>query len=96
MASLYIYYRPLEATAALAQKISTMQAALALESGIHGQLLRRCDDGHTWMEVYPGIKQREAFGHALAQLLACHGLDEACGERHTEWFECWPLAGAEN
>lgn len=96
MTSLYIYYRPPQATAKLAQKISAMQAALAQESGIHGQLLRRCDDGNTWMEVYPGIKQREVFGQALAQWLACHGLDEACGERHAEWFEYWPLEGAED
>lgn len=92
--SLYLYYRPQQADAALAHRLRAMQAELARRTGIDGQLMRRCDDAATWMEVYPEIQQRPQFEQALQQCLLAHGLLEACGERHTEWFENWPQDAA--
>lgn len=57
----YIYYRVREShTAAdLHERITAMQSELAWRYGVYGQLLRRVDDAHTWMEVYRGIDPEE-------------------------------------
>ena len=87
MNDLYIYYQVrIEDAAALSSRVQAMQARLALDHGVAGQLKRRTDakDGmHTWMEVYPAAKPgfdillATAAAHAaLAQLIQ--------GMRHTE------------
>ena len=59
MVDLYVYYKVRgEHAAQLEALVRAMQARLAQEPGVVGQLKRRPEarDGlQTWMEVYPGV-----------------------------------------
>lgn len=89
MADLYIYYRVADAHAAqLAPRVLAMQAALAAQHGIAGQLKRRpesADGRQTWMEVYPATGA--GFDAALHAAVHAAALSELIdGPRHTEVF----------
>jgi hypothetical protein len=89
MRDLYIYYQVREADApALLQRVSAMQAAMAQQHGISGQLKRRpqAQQGlQTWMEVYPSTG--DAFAAALAAAVEQAGLPAlTAGPRHVEVF----------
>lgn len=93
---LYVYYK-IAATdgPALLPKLRQMQAALMRE-GVEASLMRRQDDSaqqtqQTWMEVYRGIADEQAFLLQLQQALRDHGLENLAGARHMEWFV--PLEG---
>ncbi|MBI3528546.1 MAG: DUF4936 family protein [Betaproteobacteria bacterium] len=87
--SYYIYYRV--AQPAQAQTlVRHIQAALKDKTGIDGRLLRKRNDPSTWMEVYEGVGDVDAFEQCLAA--AVHGTDFAAvlvtgGVRHVECFE---------
>jgi hypothetical protein len=86
---LYIYYQVPEAQAAALQPaVRAMQAQLAAQHGVAGQLKFRpqARDGlQTWMEVYPATGP--AFGAALDAAVAQAGLPALiAGPRHTEIF----------
>ena len=86
MIDLYIYYQVRDAdAAAMRARVATMQARLATEQGVAGQLKRRpqAQDGlQTWMEVYPATPH--GFDAALELAAADAGL--AAAVRHKEIF----------
>jgi len=89
MNDLYIYYQVrIEDAAALSSRVRAMQARLALDHGVAGQLKRRTDakDGvQTWMEIYPAAKA--SFDAVLAAAVAHAALAQLThGARHTEIF----------
>jgi hypothetical protein len=86
---LYVYYRVREADApALHGKVRAMQAALADQHGVAGQLKRRpqASDGlQTWMEVYAATEP--GFLDALDAAASQAGLSTYIdGARHAEVF----------
>ena len=86
---LYIYYQVPEAKAAALQPVvRAMQAQLAQQHGVAGQLKFRPQASNglqTWMEVYPATPT--AFRAALDAAVAQTGLaDTIAGPRHTEMF----------
>ncbi|HJV02717.1 MAG TPA: DUF4936 family protein [Burkholderiaceae bacterium] len=93
MRDLYIYYQVREADApALLPRVAAMQAALARQFGVAGQLKRRPEvrEGlQTWMEVYPGTG--EEFGAALAAAVEQAQVPALiAGARHVEVFMDMP------
>jgi hypothetical protein len=89
MHDLYIYYRVSEGNAAaLELRVRAMQARLAGERGIAGQLKRRpeaADGKQTWMEIYPAAP--DGFAAALAAAVQDAALAELTdGTRHIEIF----------
>jgi len=89
MIDLYVYYKVGERQAArLEPLVRAMQARLAAELGVSGQLKRRPDtrDGlQTWMEVYTGVG--EQFAPQLDAAAAVAGLADLIeGPRRAEVF----------
>ena len=86
----YIYYRAKPSGPDdLREKIKAMQEALRNETGIAGSLHCHCDQPDTWMEIYPGVTNSQAFEAALAQAVKAHGIQdllEPDTTRHTERF----------
>lgn len=88
---LYVYYKisPAQGRQMLPM-LRQMLAALA-QQGVEVNLMRRQDDStqqeqQTWMEVYRGIADEQAFLLQLQQALRDHGLETLSGARHMEWF----------
>jgi hypothetical protein len=63
--SYYIYYRVAQPVQARAL-VREIQAALKGRTGIEGRLLRKHDDPSTWMEIYEGVDDIDAFEQCLA------------------------------
>jgi hypothetical protein len=87
-ASLYVYYKTAP-DAEVARRVHGMQRELARRSGVQGRLMRRRDDACTWMEIYEGIGDLDAFEAMLAEAVARHRLEDLPrpGERrHAERF----------
>ncbi len=89
MIDLYVYYKVGGQQAArLEPLVRAMQARLAGELGVSGQLKRRPDtrDGlQTWMEVYTGVG--EQFAPQLDAAAAAAGLADLIeGPRRAEVF----------
>jgi hypothetical protein len=84
--SLYVYFKLAAPDAALCGRLSAMQSELARQTDVSARLMRRRDDTLTWMEVYEGIVDPDAFTLTLAEALAKHGIDAASPPRHLEWF----------
>ena len=88
---LYVYYKiSADDRQALLPLLRQMQAALA-QQGVKVSLMRRQDESlqqaqQTWMEVYRGIADEQAFLLQLQQALHDHGLETLTGARHMEWF----------
>ena len=90
----YVYYRvradvgheDAEAT------VRAMQAALERRTGVAGRLMERRDDAVTWMEVYEGVADPQAFEAALrieTDEYRVASIVEPGSARHTERFiEC--------
>lgn len=85
----YIYYRV--AQPAQAQTlVRDIQAALKDKTGISGRVLRKRDDPATWMEIYEGVKDADAFErHLTAVIHAANfaAILEDGSRRHLERFE---------
>ncbi|MBL8445093.1 MAG: DUF4936 family protein [Zoogloeaceae bacterium] len=90
----YVYYRVAADCdhASAHDGVRAMQQRLAARIGIAGRLLVRRDDSHTWMEVYPGVSDSDAFETALEDECRHAGVFrwlEAATVRHIERFvEC--------
>lgn len=85
--TLYVYFKlDKQPRVEVAQVLSVVQAELAASSGVSTRMMRRRDDADTWMEVYEGIADAEAFSAALRAGLAQHGWDRFGMARHEEWF----------
>jgi len=89
-ASLYVYYKVANAEDPAGRAlVAALQADVQRATGIAGRLLRRRDDPATWMEVYEGVHDVDAFQLALGDALARHAFASllATGAaRHTECF----------
>lgn len=85
----YVYYRVSQpARARLC--VQQIQTAVKERTGIDGRVLAKRDDPATWMEIYEGVKEADAFERCLAA--SAHGSDFASvlaagSERHVECFE---------
>jgi hypothetical protein len=82
--SYYIYYRVEPARVpALRAQIERVFAAIERQTGVRGRWMRRRDQPETFMEVYEGVADAQAFEALLAREAAALGL-----ERHVERFVC--------
>ena len=84
----YVYYRIDPAQAELAaSRIDTLLTLMAAHCSQPPRRLNRCDGPTTWMEVYEGIADFDAFVTALnAATGAIHCDDFTQGKRHLECF----------
>lgn len=70
----YVYYRVAPDKAERAKRvIEALQDDVFARTGVRGRLLHRHDDPATWMEIYEGISDEQAFDTALAAAV------ERCG-----------------
>ena len=70
----YIYYRVAAEQSQRARTvIASLQEDVRERTGIRGRLLHRRDDPATWMEIYEGISDEQAFSASL-----CAAVDR-CG-----------------
>lgn len=66
----YIYYLVAAAgTAKAFQVVAAIQSALEQELGIVGRLMHRADEPMLWMEIYDGVRNRQAFESMLTDLV---------------------------
>lgn len=82
--SFYCYFK-VDADNAPLLALRTLQAGLLARAGVAGRLLRRRDDAGTWMEVYEGIPDADAFRRLWLDVSAECGL--VALSRHEEWFQ---------
>lgn len=83
--SFYCYFKVDADKTALLARLHALQAGLLARAGVAGRLLRRRDDAGTWMEVYEGIPDADAFRRLWLDVSAECGL--AALSRHEEWFQ---------
>lgn len=88
--SIYIYYKVNAGNeAAVRTAAQELLKRVAAATGIQGRLLCRRDKPETWMEVYEGIPDPEAFLATLDQSLQALRFAEVLGpdmRRMTELF----------
>lgn len=87
--SYYVYYRVSDALRAqsLAREL---QASLKQACGVAGRLQRKRDDPSTWMEIYEGVSDAQAFERTLAQQVEAMRFADVLqpgSARHLECFE---------
>ena len=85
----YVYYRIQQPVPAEAKtQIAALLDDIAARTGVRGRLLRKCDDGLTWMEVYEGVTDCHAFETLLSNAAADTEMAQfIIGTRHVECFE---------
>lgn len=89
----YVYYRLAADTdlGAARERVHAMQRQLHKHTGVAGRLLERCNDPHTWMEIYAKVDD-PGFEHTLQREVEAAGLErliEPGSNRHVERFvEC--------
>ncbi len=82
MTNYYVYYRiDARLVDSLRPRIEKLFEQIQKASGIHGKWLRRRDDPSTYMEVYEGVRDADAFEQILQRESAALGL-----ARKTETF----------
>ena len=76
MTNYYVYYR-LDAARVDAFRLSVQDLfkVIKRETGVSGRWMRRRDDAATFMEVYEGVKDEQAFEALLAREGANLGLE---------------------
>lgn len=83
--SLYIYYKADGNLLPIHKEAATLLADVLQQTGITGRLLQRCEDAHTWMEIYEPVSDiaalREVQAASLSRLPALASLP-----RHEEYF----------
>lgn len=88
--SLYVYYKVVNAGDSAGHAlVRAAQEDVRRATGVAGRLLQRRDDPATWMEVYEGVHDVEAFERVLNDALARHAFASvlaAGAARHTERF----------
>lgn len=90
--NLYVYFKLNgQPSSEVKRALIALQGELrARFDGVHIELMRRRDDADTWMEVYEGISDANAFSNALHVGLNTYGVARFRLARHEEWFV--PLA----
>jgi hypothetical protein len=84
----YVYYAAPNDGSALA-RVRSMQEALSRGSAVRARLEERvATETPTWMEVYEGVNDPEAFALTLDAALGAHRVAELVGARHIERFRC--------
>lgn len=84
MTNYYVYYRVDPARLAeLRVAVERLFAEVERGIGVRGRWMRRRDEATTYMEVYEGVKDEQAFEALLARESAAFGL-----ERKVERFVC--------
>ena len=80
----YVYYKvdPAHA-AALRRSVERLFGKIEKQFGVRGRWMRRRDDPTTYMEVYEGVNDEQAFEAVLAREAPALGPD-----RRVERFEC--------
>jgi len=84
----YVYYRidPEQASLA-ATRIDALLNTMATHCSQPPRRLARCDDPTTWMEIYEGIANSDAFTAALNRAAEALNYGEfTLGKRHLECF----------
>jgi hypothetical protein len=72
----YVYYRLDPASAGSSRpKVQAIFDAIERGVGVRGRWMRRRDDASTFMEVYEGVQDAEAFEALLATEGACLGVE---------------------
>jgi hypothetical protein len=80
----YVYYKVDPAdVAALRRLVERLFGRIEKEFGVRGRWMRRRDDPSTYMEVYEGVNDEQAFEALLAREAPALG-----PERRVERFEC--------
>ena len=70
----YVYYRVAPDQAERARgAVATIQDDVLRQTGVRGRLTHRRDDPATWMEIYEGVSDEQAFDASLAAAV------ERCG-----------------
>jgi hypothetical protein len=86
----YVYYRvALDQSERARRVVGSLQEDVRRRTGVHGRLLRRRDDPTTWMEIYEGISDEQAFDASLADAVDRSGFSTLLAEgsgRITEIF----------
>jgi hypothetical protein len=63
----YVYYRvALDQVERARGVVAALQDDVLARTGVRGQLMHRRDDPATWMEIYEGILDEQAFNASLA------------------------------
>jgi Domain of unknown function (DUF4936) len=79
----YIYYKvEAERLAEVRRSVENLFGKIERELGVRGRWMRRRDDPTTYMEVYEGVKNEQAFEALLAREAPALG-----PERRLERFE---------
>jgi hypothetical protein len=64
----YVYYRiDAERVEAFRLSVQDLFKVIKRETGVSGRWMRRRDDAATFMEVYEGVKDEQAFESVLAR-----------------------------
>jgi hypothetical protein len=83
----YVYYRVKTNDPATDALVRAIQARLTCHTGLRGQLLKRCDDPLTWMEIYHGVTDLNLLQTQLQRLSDEFDLTSFLdGPRHLECF----------
>ena len=84
MTNFYVYYRVDPARLdSLRTEVQKLLERIHRQSGVRGRWMHRRDDPTTYMEVYEGVADDEAFERLMAREAAGLGL-----ERRVERFVC--------
>ena len=84
MTNYYIYYRvDPSRLAEVRAAVEELLAAVERQTGIRGRWMRRRDEATTYMEVYEGVRDDQAFEALLEREAGKLGL-----ERRVERFVC--------
>ena len=68
MTNYYVYYRiDAERLEAFRLSVQDLFKVIERETGVRGRWMRRRDDAATFMEVYEGVKDEQAFESVLAR-----------------------------
>ena len=82
MTNYYVYYRVEEGSVdAFRLSVQDLFKVIERKTGVRGRWMRRRDDAATFMEVYEGVKDEQAFESVLAREAAVLKL-----ERRVERF----------
>ena len=68
MTNFYVYYRVAEGSVdALRLSVQDLFKVIERKTGVRGRWMRRRDDTATFMEVYEGVNDEQAFESVLAR-----------------------------
>jgi len=85
----YVYYAAPDDGPAALTRVRAMQQQLTRATAVQARLEERVATGKpTWMEVYEGVDDPDAFASTLEAALAANRLPELTGARLIERFRC--------